>query len=97
MSYGRQNVCGRGLWHGTHLDSDPSPSKGDPTAFVAIHGDNDNMSPITGGHGFGAGWRPMKGFMTMTMGKVSESELLQQKEMWAKVNDCGPEKVEIFN
>jgi poly(3-hydroxybutyrate) depolymerase len=85
--------AGVGSVHGTHLDSDPAPGKGDPTAFVAIHGDDDNMLPISGGHGWGEGWRPVKGFMTLTMGKVSQSEPLKQKEVWSKANDCSTDTV----
>ncbi len=79
--------------HGTHLESDPKPRTGDPTAFVSIIGDDDNMLPISGGHGIGEGWRPMKGFMTGTLGKVSESEPLQQKEVWAEANGCQAPKI----
>ncbi len=80
--------AGVGSVHGTHLDSDPKPVKGDKTAFVAVLGDDDNMLPISGGHGFGEGWRPIKGIATVTIGRVSESEPLDQKKVWAEANEC---------
>ena len=84
--------AGVGSVHGTRLESDPKPQFGDKTAFVAVLGDNDNMLPISGGHGVGEGWRPLKGFATITIGKVSESEPLSQKMAWAQADGCGTAK-----
>ena len=69
--------------HGTVLDSDPKPRQGDPTAMISILGDDDNVLPLKGGHGFGEGNEPMKGWMLTTVPKVSESKPLAQAPAWA--------------
>lgn len=80
--------AGVGSVHGTRLKSDPKPNFGEKTAFVAVLGDDDNMLPLNGGHGwFDHGL--LKGFTTITMGKVSESEPLSQKAAWAQADGCG--------
>ncbi|MBS2004322.1 MAG: hypothetical protein JST44_22635 [Cyanobacteria bacterium SZAS LIN-5] len=84
-----RTFAGVGSVHGTRLESDPIPKWGDRTAFIAVLGDDDNMLPISGGHGIGEGWRLMKGFATVTIGKVSESLPLSQKTVWAQADGCG--------
>lgn len=70
--------------HGTILDSDPKPRKGDPTAMISVLGDDDNILPISGGHGFGEGGYPMKGWMLTTVSRISESQPLKQATLWAE-------------
>lgn len=81
--------AGVGSVHGTRLASDPIPKWGNKTAFVTVLGDDDNMLPVSGGHGYGEGGRPIKGFATITLGRVSESLPLSQKTVWAQANGCG--------
>ena len=75
--------AGVGSVHGTHLESDPLPRGDDKTAFVAVLGNDDNMLPLSGGHGFFEGGVPIKGIATITIPRVSQSEPLEQKNIWA--------------
>jgi poly(3-hydroxybutyrate) depolymerase len=88
--------AGVGSAHGTHLQSDPEPNKGDPTTFVAIHGDDDNMLAWSGGHGIGEmrgqgwlGFSPIKGFMGAILRRVHQSEPYNQAPLWAKSQQAG--------
>ncbi|HEY9732016.1 MAG TPA: PHB depolymerase family esterase [Drouetiella sp.] len=80
--------AGVGSVHGTRLASDLKPKYGDKTAFVAVLGDDDNMLPLRGGHGWFDGGL-LKGFTTITMPKVQQSEPLSQKSNWAQADGCG--------
>ncbi len=80
--------AGVGSVHGTHLNSDLNPKPGDKTAFVAVLGDDDNMLPLHGGHGWFDGGL-LKGFTTITIPKVAQSEPLSQKNVWAQADSCG--------
>lgn len=96
---------------GTYLNGDPKPITNDPTSIVTIHGDDDNMVAISGGHGWfeahGQGWLGfsfLKGFMTFPFSKMADSEPLQQAPNWANAlgckesatNDNGKDKVTSY-
>jgi len=83
----RGNFAGIALVHGTLLKDDPRPAPGDPTATIAIVGNNDNMFPLYGGHGWFQGGL-LKGFMSINFSKVGQSNPLQQAPAWAKANRC---------
>jgi hypothetical protein len=51
--------------------------------MLSILGDDDNILPITGGHGKGEGNWPLKGYLLATVPKVSESKPLAQAPAWA--------------
>jgi predicted esterase len=95
--------AGVGSIHGTHLESDPTPYSKDPTSFVSILGNDDNMLPYTGGRGWfdaeGTGWlgvSPIKGFMTLPFAKASESQPSWQAPLWARAQQ-GDSHVVINN
>jgi poly(3-hydroxybutyrate) depolymerase len=82
----------------THLDGDPKPTPDAAAAAMVLLGDDDNALALYGGHGWGEGWRPLKGFLTITIPKVAQSEPLEQAPMWAQANGCTtnpPPKPEI--
>jgi poly(3-hydroxybutyrate) depolymerase len=68
--------------HSTLLESDPRPLAGDPTAMISVLGNDDNVLPLHGGHGWGEDGA-LKGFMTLTIGKISQSQPLAQAPAWA--------------
>jgi poly(3-hydroxybutyrate) depolymerase len=81
--------AGVGSVHGSHLDGDdPVPQPGNGAAMIAVHGNDDNMLPLYGGHGWFSQLRPLKGFMSITLPKVSESDPLAQAQEWANANGC---------
>ncbi|HEY9712568.1 MAG TPA: PHB depolymerase family esterase [Chroococcales cyanobacterium] len=87
--------AGVGSVHGTHLDSDLLPYKDDPTAFIAIHGDNDHMLPLSGG----------RGFMTVLVSRAAQSEPAVQPGIWARaegdsqvsISDDGKDKITTYS
>ena len=72
--------------HGTILDSDPRPRKDDPTPLISVLGDDDNILPIKGGHGYFSQWAPAKGYLTAIVPKIGESEPLAQAPAAATAN-----------
>lgn len=79
--------------HSTILDRDPRPVRGDATAAMVILGDDDNVLPIKGGHGFGEGGYPLKGYETILIPRVDQSRPLEQAPAWAKANEAAVKKV----
>jgi poly(3-hydroxybutyrate) depolymerase len=69
--------------HSTLLDSDPRPRANDPTAMISVLGDDDNILPLKGGHGWFQGGSLLKGYMLITVPRVGESQPLAQAPAWA--------------
>jgi poly(3-hydroxybutyrate) depolymerase len=79
-------IAGIASVHGTILDSDPRPNTNDPTAEISVLGNDDNLLPLTGGHGWFTEKALLKGWVLFTASKVSQSEPLAQSPAWAKAD-----------
>jgi poly(3-hydroxybutyrate) depolymerase len=79
-------IAGIASVHGTILDSDPRPNAKDPTAEISVLGNDDNLLPLTGGHGWFTEGALLKGWVLFTVPKVSQSEPLAQSASWAKAD-----------
>ncbi len=78
-----KTFAGVGTVHSTLLKSDPRPVSGDPTAMISVLGNDDNVLPLDGGHGWASEGSLLKGFTTITVGKISQSQPLAQAPAWA--------------
>lgn len=79
-------IAGIASVHGTLLDTDPRPNDNDPTAEISVLGNDDNILPMTGGHGWFSEGALLKGWVLFTVPKVSHSEPLAQSPAWAKAD-----------
>ncbi len=72
--------------HGTILDEDPRPGKSNVTPMISILGDDDNILPLKGGHGWFSQGALLKGYLTEIVPKISESRPLAQAPIWAEAD-----------
>jgi poly(3-hydroxybutyrate) depolymerase len=79
-------IAGIASVHGTLLESDPRPNKNESTSMLSILGNDDDILPLKGGHGWGEDWAPLKGWRLLTVSKIVESQPLEQAPAWAKAN-----------
>ena len=83
--------------HGTILDKDPKPptdGSSPPMPMLSILGDDDNILPINGGHGWFSQGVPLKGWLTEIVPKVGQSEPRAQAPDWAAADGDNVKKVE---
>ena len=77
-------IAGIASVHGTIIDSDPRPAAKDALPMISILGNNDDILPLGGGHGWGQDSSLLKGWRMITVGKIGESQPLAQAPAWAK-------------